>query len=116
VPKDSQVQSCLLVYRASGTPKDPLLCEGILLAVKNRSQLLFYVHRSLDEQVADLEDLAYIEELIPDLLKRAQEEPEAVFTQLNELSAGPLVARDVEVSDYSADALRQHFPALAPLD
>jgi hypothetical protein len=109
------VESCLLVYRASGMHSDPHLCEGVLLAVKNRSQLLFYVHRSLDDHIADEEDRKYIEALIPDLLDRADVEPEAVFTQLNELSSGPLVARDVEVSDYSAETLRKHFPALLPL-
>jgi|GEM_PF-2816922 len=116
MPNDIQVQSCLLVYRASGTHSDPALCEGLLLAVKNRGQLLFYVHRALDQQIADQQDRTYIKELIPDLLERAHEEPDAVFTQLNELSTGPLVACDVEVSDYSAEALLQHFPALMPVD
>lgn len=85
------------------------------MAVKQHDRLLFYVHRHLDIQVPDEEDRKYIEELIPDLLDRAAVEPEAVFNQLNELSVGPLVARDVEVGDYSAETLRQHFPALEPV-
>lgn len=110
------MQSCLLVYRPCGTLKPALSSEGILLAVRHRNRLLFYVHRAMEQQVGNLEDRAYIEELIPDLVERAQQEPDAVFTQLNELSAGPLVARDVEVSDYSAETLRRYFPALIPLE
>ena len=70
----------------------------------------------MEQQVSNLEDRSYIEELIPDLVERAQLEPDAVFTQLNELSAGPLVARDVEVSDYSAETLHRYFPALIPIE
>ncbi len=60
-------------------------------------------------------DRGYIEELISDLLDRSKVAPEAVFTQLCNLSVGPLIADDLPGLDCLERAIREQYPELKRL-
>ena len=52
------------------------------------------------------------ENLIPDLVERSKNSPDAVFRQLCDLSAGPLLADETIEIEGSESAIRERFPEL----
>jgi hypothetical protein len=84
----------------------------VLLVIRSEeAHLRFLMHPELDT-VVKTEDLAYIESLLQDFLRRAEDHPALLFKQIAALAVGPLVTHQVGscLSEYpSLQALSSRF-------
>ena len=87
--------------------------EIVFLAVKRGHSLRLYAHRDLRDLVSK-QDLEFVQDLLEDMLQRAQHSPDELFEQLCDLSIGPVVTDAVQSmvsSESSFEALYPNFSA-----
>jgi hypothetical protein len=91
-----QWEFCALEYKAQDLERaTPRLDWVVLLVLKDEKENLhFLVHPDLNSMVEG-EDLDFMRSLLKDMSKRANEDPNALFKQISELSVGPLVTHEV---------------------
>jgi hypothetical protein len=104
------MEFCALKYGLPSLHANPDSGAVILLAVKGENDLQLYLHKAFQQNTAD-RDLRYMKELLPDLLVRSTQSPEAAFRQLSQLSVGPLVTDEVGHLD-SGDPVESLYPEL----
>ncbi len=90
---DLSATICTLKYCGAGSIVDSAGI-AVLLAVQDHGTVKIYALRDMRQQIAETH-WAYIDELLKDLVAQASLAPEAVFRQLCNLSAGPIITDSV---------------------
>jgi len=111
---DTELEFCALKFCPSQTgpePKDPSV---VLLAIKDAKALNIYVHRAFADKTSG-DDRSYVQELLPDLVRRSKCSPAAAFRQLASLSVGPLITEEVGLLNFSRHPVESLYPDLIRL-
>jgi hypothetical protein len=96
-------QFCALAYRAEDRSIDSSRNTVIVLLVLRNElgSLRFLIHPEL-RTIVQGEDLTYTEALLQDFLRRAKQDPAALFKQISSLGVGPFVTQEAgsSLSEY----------------
>src|SRR5664279_2524628 len=98
------IRFCVLAYRAEDQSIDSSRNAVIVLLVlrDEHGSLRFLIHPEL-RTIVRRENLAYIDALLQDFLRRAKQDPAALFKQISSLGVGPFVTQEAgsSLSDHT---------------